>query len=57
MKVLDGRAVNGHWWVFFGSLTDVELDLVVEDAVGGGRATYHHPAGTFASHGDTAALP
>lgn len=57
VKVLDGRTVNGHWWVFFGSLTDVRFDLVVEDAVSGGRATYHHAAGTFASHGDTTALP
>ena len=57
VKVLDGRAVNGHWWVFYASLTNVAFDLVVEDAVGGGRATYRHPGGTFASHGDTAAIP
>lgn len=57
VKVLDGRPVNGHWWVFYGSLTDVAFDLVVEDTVGGGEARYHHPQGTFASHGDTTALP
>ncbi len=23
IKVLDGRTINGHWWVFFGALSDV----------------------------------
>lgn len=57
VKVLDGRPVNGHWWVFYGSLTDVAFDLLVEDTVGGGEASFHHAGGTFASDGDTTALP
>ena len=30
-KVLDGCAVNGHYWVFVGGLTDVEVELAVVD--------------------------
>jgi len=59
VKVLDGRPVNGHWWVFWGGLTDVEYTLRVTDtAVGGGGAvrTYHHPAGDLCGGADTAAF-
>jgi len=27
VKVLDGSAINGHFWVFYGSLTDVQFTL------------------------------
>jgi hypothetical protein len=30
-KVLDGRAVNGHWWVFIASMTDLEVKVTVLD--------------------------
>jgi hypothetical protein len=56
VKVLDGRGVNGHWWVFFGALTDVEYDLTVTDLQSGAHKTYHNPAGTLASRADTAAF-
>jgi len=29
VKVLDGRGVNGHWWVFLSSLTTVEYTVTV----------------------------
>ena len=29
VKILDGRAVNGHWWVFLASMTDLELKVTV----------------------------
>lgn len=29
VKILDGRAVNGHWWVFLASMTDVEFTATV----------------------------
>jgi hypothetical protein len=57
VKVLDGRGVNGHWWVFFGALTDVEYDLTVTDLQTGNHKTYHNPAGTQASRADVEALP
>src|SRR6185436_2562752 len=56
VKVLDGRGVNGHFWVFYGSLTDVEFDLTVTDTVTGLERTYHNPAGTMASRADTEAF-
>jgi hypothetical protein len=57
VKVLDGTGVNGHFWVFYGSLTDVELDLTVTDTATGQQRTYHNPAGTLASKADTQAFP
>jgi hypothetical protein len=57
VKVLDGRAVNGHFWVFFGSLSDVEYTLTVTDTATGARRSYTNPAGTLASRADTQAFP
>jgi hypothetical protein len=53
VKVLDGTAVNGHFWVFFASLTNVEFDLTVTDTQTGAQRVYHNPAGTLASRADT----
>jgi hypothetical protein len=57
VKVLDGRGTNGKFWVFYGSLTDVEFDLKITDTVTGQQRTYHNPAGTMASRADTEAFP
>jgi hypothetical protein len=48
VKILDGRAVNGHFWVFLASMTDVEFDVTVRDySVRGApfypTRTYHSP--------------
>lgn len=56
VKVLDGRPLNGRFWVFYGALTNVEFFLRVRDLVGGGEVAYENPLGTFASRGDTEAL-
>ena len=56
-KILDGRAVNGHWWFFFGALSNVEYSLTVTDTTTGEQKIYRNPAGRFASQGDTAAFP
>ena len=29
LKVLDGRVLNGHYWVFYGALSNVEYTIVV----------------------------
>jgi len=57
VKVLDGRALNGHFWVFYGALTNVEYELTVVDTQTGQQVTYKNPAGRMASVGDTSALP
>jgi YVTN family beta-propeller protein len=40
VKVLDGCAVNGHYWVFAGGLTNVEVALHVTDTATGAVRTY-----------------
>jgi predicted outer membrane repeat protein len=57
IKVLDGRALNGHFWVFYGALTNVEYEITVTDTETGQSVTYRNPAGQFASRADTSALP
>ncbi|MCH9648240.1 MAG: hypothetical protein K0U98_08375 [Deltaproteobacteria bacterium] len=57
LKVLDGRAVNGHFWVFYGALSNVEYTLSIEDRLQETTRTYFNPSGTFASQGDTEAFP
>lgn len=57
VKVLDGRVINGHFWVFYGSLTNVEFDLTVRDRQTGAVRVYTNPPFVFASQGDTTAFP
>lgn len=58
VKVLDGCAVNGHFWVFSAATTDVRYRLTVTDLRTGRAATYENPAGAVArAVTDTSALP
>jgi hypothetical protein len=57
VKVLDGTAVNGHFWVYGGSLSNVDYTLTVTDTLAGSERSYHNPAGQFASFADVAAFP
>jgi hypothetical protein len=43
VKVLDGRALNDRYWVFFGALSDVEYWITARDVETGERKTYHNP--------------
>ena len=43
VKVLDGRVLNGKYWVFYGALSDVEYWITVRDTVSGLNRTYHNP--------------
>lgn len=56
VKVLDGRSVNGKWWVFYGSLTNVEFTLTVTDTLTGAVRTYVNPQGRMSSAADTSAF-
>ncbi len=56
LKVLDGRGVNGHFWVFYGGLSDVEYTLTVTDTETGLARRYVNPPGQLASVGDTQAF-
>lgn len=58
VKVLDGCALGGHYWVFAGGLTNVELDLTVTDTVTSQVRHYPNAEGTaFVPLQDTAAFP
>jgi hypothetical protein len=56
VKVLDGRAINGHFWVFYGSLTDVQFTLTVTDNQTQAQKTYTNAQGTNGSVADTSAF-
>src|SRR3954452_5843353 len=56
IKVLDGRPVNGHFWVYYGGLSDVEYRITVTDTRTGVREIYANPSGRLASGADTSAF-
>lgn len=56
VKILDGRNVNGHFWVVYGALTNVEYTIRVEDTATGRMQPYFNPAGTFGYGLDTGAF-
>jgi ELWxxDGT repeat protein len=56
LKVLDGTSLNGHFWVFYGALSNVEYTLTVTDTTNGKVKTYRNPQGQFASVADTSAF-
>ncbi|MGH9316921.1 MAG: WD40/YVTN/BNR-like repeat-containing protein [Thermoanaerobaculia bacterium] len=56
VKVLDGRSINGHFWVFYGSLTNVAFTLTVTDTETGAVKTYTNRQGQLASVADTSAF-
>lgn len=57
VNLIDGRALNGKYWVYGGSLTDQEFDVTIEDlATRTVVWTYHHEYGTFAGFTDSNAF-
>jgi hypothetical protein len=58
VKVLDGRSINGKFWVFYGSLTNLEFVLIVRDASlpYGLYRDYHNLPGRLTSVADTSAF-
>lgn len=56
VKVVDGRPLNGNFWVFYGALSNVEYTMTVTDSVSGHVKTYTNPSGNFGSVGDTSAF-
>ena len=57
VKVIDGRDFNGHFWVFFGALSNVEYTVTITDTETDEFRIYRNPSGTFASVGDILAFP
>ena len=56
VKVLDGRGINGKFWVFYGALSDVEYTITVRDTQTGATKTYFNPQGRLASASDVNAF-
>lgn len=56
VKALDGRGNNGHYWIFFGSLSDVEFWIEVVNTTSGEEKTYYNPPGNLYGVADLRAL-
>lgn len=56
VKVLDGQAINGKHWVFFGALSDVEYEVRVTDTTTGVVKTYRNERGNICGQSDTNAF-
>lgn len=57
VKAIDGGGTNGHEWIYYGALSNVEYSLDVTDSLTGEAKRYFNPAGRFASAGDILAFP
>jgi hypothetical protein len=56
VKILDGTTVNGHVWVFYGGLSDVEYTITVTDTVTSTPRTYRNEPGEICGGADLAAF-
>ncbi len=56
VKALDGRAINGKFWLFYGALSDVEYTIRVRDTLTGAVRSYRNPPGELCGVGDTNAF-
>jgi hypothetical protein len=56
VKVLDGTALNGHFWIFYAALTDLEYTVTVTDTVRGTQRAFHHPHGSVCGGADIKAF-
>ena len=48
VKILDGCAINGHFWVFYAATTNVGFRVDVRDTVTAFRKPYENALGTSA---------
>ncbi len=56
VKVLDGRLVNGDFWVFWGALSNLDYEIRVTDTRSGQVRQYRNPRGRLASGADNHAF-
>ncbi|MGK2857004.1 MAG: hypothetical protein ACSLFQ_07350 [Thermoanaerobaculia bacterium] len=56
VKMLDARAENGKFWIFYGGLTDFEYTLTVTDTSTNATKTYTKPGSVFTGGADTSAF-
>jgi hypothetical protein len=56
VKVVDGRGVNGKFWVFYGALSNIAYTVTITDLQSGAVRTYENPQDRLASVADTGAF-
>ncbi|HXO19558.1 MAG TPA: hypothetical protein VOA87_06490, partial [Thermoanaerobaculia bacterium] len=56
LKMLDGRPLNGRFWIFFGALSDVEYQVTVTDTATSAQQVYLNPPGHTYGVTDTGAF-
>jgi PKD repeat protein len=56
IKMVDARPVDGHFWVFLGGLTDMELTYTVTDTLTGAQNIYTKPVSSTCGWNDTNAF-
>jgi hypothetical protein len=56
LKIVDGTAVNGHTWFFWGGLSNVDFDITVTDTGSGAQRVYRNREGKMTSLADTDAF-
>jgi len=56
VKMIDGTALNGKIWLFYGAATDIDYILTVTETATGVHKSYHHVPGNFCGGADTAAF-
>lgn len=56
VKVLDGREINGHWWVQIASVTQMNVEVTVAETATGRANTYRATEGPFTPVADFTAF-
>ena len=56
IKIIDGRTVNGKFWVFIAPASNIEYTVTVTDTVGGATKTYFNAQGVLAAVADIQAF-
>ena len=57
VKMVDGRSLNGHFWLYVGGLTDLEYSLTVTDTLSGLTRRLENPPGTLCGQADIELFP
>jgi hypothetical protein len=57
VKLIDGRSINGHFWAYYGGITDLEVWLTITDTQTNTQRIYHQEPGKFCGEADTMAFP
>lgn len=56
VKILDGREINGHFWVFYGAITTLPVDLEITDRTTGATRIYRKASGQPQGDADVVAF-